>query len=63
MSLSRTDRQLAALLLGCALLAATIVLLILLFLVAGSRYFCESFFGHPCPTSGKNHATANACGC
>jgi hypothetical protein len=30
---------------------------------AGSRYFCESFFGHPCPTSGKNHATANACGC
>ncbi|MDD1641446.1 MAG: DUF938 domain-containing protein [Methylococcaceae bacterium] len=32
-------------------------------LSAGSRYFCESFFGHPCPTSGKNHATANACGC
>ena len=30
---------------------------------AGSRYFCESFYGHPCPTSGKNHATANACGC
>jgi type I restriction enzyme M protein len=29
---------------------------------AGSRYFCESFFGHPCPTSGKNHATANAFG-
>ena len=29
---------------------------------AGSRYFCESFYGHPCPTSGKNHATANACG-
>ena len=36
MSLSRTDRQLAALLLGCALLAATIVLLILLFLVKES---------------------------
>ena len=30
---------------------------------AGSRYFCESFFGHPCPTSGKNYATANAFGC
>ncbi|MDD5581466.1 MAG: hypothetical protein PHY16_19645 [Methylobacter sp.] len=30
--------------------------------VAGSRYFCESFYGHPCPTSGKNHATAHACG-
>jgi len=30
---------------------------------SGSRYFCESFYGHPCPTSGKNHATANACGC
>jgi arylsulfatase A-like enzyme len=30
--------------------------------LAGSRYFCESFFGHPCPTSGKNHATANAFG-
>ena len=29
----------------------------------GSRYFCESFYGHPCPTSGKNYATANACGC
>jgi len=29
---------------------------------AGSRYFCESFFGHPCPTSGKNYATANAFG-
>ena len=27
----------------------------------GSRYFCESFYGHPCPTSGKNYATANAC--
>lgn len=31
--------------------------------LAGSRYFCESFYGHPCPTSGKNYATANACGC
>ena len=30
--------------------------------VAGSRYFCESFYGHPCPTSGKNYATANAFG-
>src|SRR5664280_658425 len=30
---------------------------------AGSRYFCESFYGHPCPTSGKNYATANAFGC
>ncbi|MFA5925246.1 MAG: hypothetical protein WC856_28905, partial [Methylococcaceae bacterium] len=29
----------------------------------GSRYFCESFYGHPCPTSGKNYATAHACGC
>jgi hypothetical protein len=29
---------------------------------AGSRYFCESFFGHPCPTSGKNYATAYAFG-
>jgi predicted transposase YbfD/YdcC len=28
----------------------------------GSRYFCESFYGHPCPTSGKNYATANAFG-
>src|SRR5512139_1525110 len=25
---------------------------------SGSRYFCESFYGHPCPTSGKNYATA-----
>ena len=31
--------------------------------LAGSRYFCESFYGHPCPTSGKNHATAIASGC
>jgi|GEM_PF-1792840 len=30
---------------------------------SGSRYFCESFYGHPCPTSGKSYATANACGC
>ena len=30
--------------------------------VAGSRYFCESFYGHPCPTSGKNYATAYAFG-
>jgi hypothetical protein len=30
--------------------------------IAGSRYFCESFFGHPCPTSGKNYAAANAFG-
>ena len=30
--------------------------------LAGSRYFCESFYGHPCPTSGKNYATAHACG-
>jgi hypothetical protein len=30
--------------------------------MAGSRYFCESFYGHPCPTSGKNYATANAFG-
>ena len=30
--------------------------------MAGSRYFCESFFGHPCPTSSKNYATANAFG-
>jgi hypothetical protein len=30
---------------------------------AGSRYFCESFYEHPCPTSGKNYATAHACGC
>ena len=30
--------------------------------VAGSRYFCGSFYGHPCPTSGKNYATANAFG-
>ncbi|MFI3118380.1 MAG: hypothetical protein QX203_00185 [Methylococcaceae bacterium] len=22
--------------------------------LAGSRYFCESFYGHPCPTSGIN---------
>ncbi len=22
----------------------------------GSRYFCESFYGHPYPTSGKNYA-------
>jgi hypothetical protein len=29
---------------------------------SGSRYFCESFYGHPCPTSGKNYATANAFG-
>jgi len=29
----------------------------------GSRYFCESFYGHPCPTSSKSYATANACGC
>ena len=29
---------------------------------AGSRYFCDSFYGHPCPTSGKNYATANAFG-
>src|SRR5450759_4404987 len=29
---------------------------------AGSRYFCESFDGLPCPTSGKNYATANAFG-
>jgi hypothetical protein len=28
----------------------------------GSRYFCESFYGHPCPTSCKNYATAYACG-
>jgi hypothetical protein len=25
---------------------------------AGSRYFCESFYGHPCPKSSKNYATA-----
>jgi membrane-bound lytic murein transglycosylase D len=25
--------------------------------LAGSRYFCENFFGHPCPTSGKKYAT------
>jgi phosphate transport system permease protein len=36
LSLFRTDRQLAALLQGCALLAAAIVLLILLFLVKES---------------------------
>src|SRR6266508_4034749 len=30
--------------------------------IAGSRYFCESFFGHPCPTSGKNYATTIAFG-
>src|SRR5664280_1514913 len=30
--------------------------------IAGSRYFCGSFYGHPCPTSGKNYATANAFG-
>ena len=30
--------------------------------VSGSRYFCESFYGHPCPTSGKNYATAYAFG-
>ena len=24
----------------------------------GSRYFCESFYGHPCPTSSKKYATA-----
>jgi type I restriction enzyme R subunit len=29
---------------------------------AGSRYFCESFYGHPCPTSGKNYATIIAFG-
>jgi hypothetical protein len=29
---------------------------------SGSRYFCESFYGHPYPTSGKNYATANAFG-
>ncbi|WP_031436276.1 hypothetical protein [Methylobacter tundripaludum] len=29
---------------------------------SGSRYFCESFYGHPCPTSGKNYATAYAFG-
>ena len=29
---------------------------------SGSRYFCESFYEHPCSTSGKNYATANACG-
>ncbi|MDD5463185.1 MAG: hypothetical protein PHG00_16425 [Methylococcales bacterium] len=29
---------------------------------AGSRYFCESFYGHPCPTSGKNYATTHAFG-
>ena len=33
-----------------------------LFTMAGSRYFCESFYGHPCPTSGKNYATAYAFG-
>jgi len=33
------------------------------FLAPGSRYFCESFYGPPSPTSGKNYATANACGC
>ena len=30
--------------------------------MSGSRYFCESFYGHPCPTSGKNYATAYAFG-
>src|SRR5664280_2357012 len=30
--------------------------------LAGSRYFCGSFYGHPSPTSGKNYATANAFG-
>ena len=30
--------------------------------IAGSGYFCESFYGHPYPTSGKNYATANAFG-
>ena len=35
---------------------------ILQFVTSGSRYFCESFYGHPCPTSGKNYATANAFG-
>jgi hypothetical protein len=29
----------------------------------GSRYFCESFYGPPSPTSGKSYATAYACGC
>ncbi len=29
---------------------------------AGSRYLCESFYGHPCPTSGKHYATAYAFG-
>ncbi|MFA6164213.1 MAG: hypothetical protein WC685_12380 [Methylobacter sp.] len=33
------------------------------YIYSGSRYFCESFFGHPCPTSSKKHTTANACGC
>jgi hypothetical protein len=23
----------------------------------GSRYFCESFYEHPCSTSGKNYAS------
>jgi membrane-bound lytic murein transglycosylase D len=32
-------------------------------LAAGrSHYFCKSFFGHPCPTSGKKYATANVFG-
>lgn len=31
--------------------------------VSGSCYFCESFYEYPCSTSGKNYATANACGC
>jgi len=30
--------------------------------IAGSRYFCESFYGHPYPINGKNYATANAFG-
>ena len=30
--------------------------------IAGSRYFCESFYGHPYPTNGKNYATAYAFG-
>ena len=24
---------------------------------SGSRYFCESFYEHPCPTSGKCQST------
>ena len=30
--------------------------------IAGSRYFCKSFYGHPYPTNGKNYATAKAFG-